>query len=264
MAITFVATPTADNVRLDLTEAPVVADHPVAVQRSVDGGATWAPVRGTGPLWDQVMIRSGQARLFDVEVPLDATVRYRALDPATGAVLGASTDVTLPDSGCLWRLGDPLSPFAIAELEVSSEPGWEPAMVVGVFWPLDRAAPIVVGAPTRLASGALTTFTEDPAERDRQEALFTTPAAVWVLRSPAAHQFGVRTIVFTRCAVERLDDGRYGPWAVTTEWQTVDTPHEAMPVVGLTWAQAKAVGTWAALRSTYATWRGVLYGEPGT
>lgn len=155
-----------------------------AVERTVDGGTTWVPVRGalgqTVPLGTQVLT------IYDYEVARGVTPSYRARTRALDLQL--NTTVVSADSATVvsaamattgWWIKDPLSPGLNMQLEV--EPGFsfrrkEPQ---STFEPVGRNVSVVVSDGVRGIEGEITVWAKTKARYDKLQAVVTSGHSLW-------------------------------------------------------------------------------------
>lgn len=116
------------NLKVEAFGASSTAALTAVVERSDDGGATWATVRGGNPL-TLIGAPSPSTRfayLVDTEMPLNTAVRYRAsiygsAGPATSVLPAGPVTVTVAD-GIAW-LKDPARPWADLRVDDCTDTG---------------------------------------------------------------------------------------------------------------------------------------------
>lgn len=185
--ITVTAEATAGRNKIDVTSnAGTATTDELDLERSLDAGTTWVPVRHTGGLVARIAATS--ATVYDYEAMNGSAVLYRARalhnysgQYAASAWVQASGTWT----STAWWLKHPLRPALNAPIELVTYGPITRAARQGSFQPLGASLPIVV-ADTRLgAAGMSTVRTRNTAERDLLEAVAAVPATL-LLQGPAA------------------------------------------------------------------------------
>lgn len=158
----------------------------INVERSADGGATWADVRGAllcpGTF-------STPATFYDYEAPRSVALSYRASVEAT--ILGqqlVSAWVTAAVTGTLtsgvWNIKAPHAPeLNMLDATVAADPEYTQEEDAATFRPVGRKFPVVVSMALGGADGSLSVLTATAAEWAAIEALRDYQGALY-LESP--------------------------------------------------------------------------------
>lgn len=159
----------------------------ILVERSIDGGITWAPVRGApgtffGPaVWDSSATQ--QFSLYDYEVARNVSVQYRArvlaqLPYVASSAAGTSSTVSHAATG--WWLKDPLAPGLNHQPEVIPPFDYKRKNPSKVYDPLGRATSVVVSDGVKGIQGALNVRTQLKARYDKLEAILAPGRTLWL------------------------------------------------------------------------------------
>ncbi|MEH3055554.1 MAG: hypothetical protein PGN13_16375 [Patulibacter minatonensis] len=175
----------AGRVKLALTVAGAGIWDFAEIERSDDGGATWAPIR--------------RARLvffpytaWDWECPLGATVTYRVrrgnADSSNPTLVRYSAWVTADVllTGDQWRLGHALEHDIRGAFTVYSFASSERTARQSTAEVLGRADPVVVSDALRTTSGTITFLCSSKAERAALQRLVDVGEPL-LMRGPASH-----------------------------------------------------------------------------
>lgn len=161
LAPIFTATADATNARVTLSiqrNASGIQPEFYTVQRSDDGGVTWANVRGTSDL--NAYSGSSTITLYDYEMPFNRSIQYRAFmwdQTVDDTISGAITTVTLTFTmGFCW-LKDPLTPadnmkFPVQDMALGRSRPKDRA----VHHPIGRLKPLVVRGALKAESFVIT------------------------------------------------------------------------------------------------------------
>ncbi len=154
------------------------------LERSLDGGTTWSPVRNDNGLSARVNGTSGT--FYDYEAPngVSVTYRARALHNYSGlyaASAWASNSATW--SSTAWWLKAPDAPSLNRVVELVTYGDVSRAARQGSFQPLGSSLPIVVSDSRGGATGASTIRTRTTAERDGLLDIATLPSTL-LLQGP--------------------------------------------------------------------------------
>lgn len=177
-ALTATEQGSAGRIELDLTtdDSPVVTDL-LELQRSDDGGVSWAPLRTVDGGGVATPI-SGALTIWDYEAPMDIAVRYRARGlHSTGGVVGAgpwSASATATWTSATQWLKHPVTPALNLALVVHSYPDVGLAPRAGTFQSLGASRPIVVSDTPSGPSGTIAFWMNDSAEQAALDALVAT------------------------------------------------------------------------------------------
>ncbi len=142
------------------------------LERSADGGVTWAPVRNAFGL--QSRIDSASATVYDYEAPNGVTVTYRAraLHNYSGAYAASAwVQTTALWTSTAWWLKHPSLPALNVAIELVAYGDVTRAARHGVFQPLGAALPIVVADTRAGAAGSSIAQTRSTATKESLEAL---------------------------------------------------------------------------------------------
>lgn len=195
------------------------------VQRSIDGGATWADVRGA----TYVATTDSGATDFtvtDYEVPNGTSVLYRA----RATYLSSSLQITgawVQSSSVSWTstdtfLKDPNDPSLNMVVKLTSAPLESYPVRQGVFTPLGAVHPVVISDTRNEATGTVGFWVNTITDVADLKSLLAKP--VLLLHAPSTDDFG-----FEYFAPGRVDRGRVPAplrrkerW--TVEYVEVDAP----------------------------------------
>lgn len=168
---TLVLTADAANGRMEIdlddVAGPATTDF-FEVQRSLDGGTTWEPVRvlsATG----LITPAGGLATVFDYEAPNGLTVQYRARAAHSySGVLAYSawTSSTSSWTGTTWWIKDPLDPSRNLTIIILAYNEVQRAARQGILQPLGAPLPIVVSDTRAGPAGVIALRTDTASERD--------------------------------------------------------------------------------------------------
>lgn len=202
----------------------------IEVQRSVDGGVTWRPVRGAtrkGAINTWLTAWSANsATVVDYELGngVTATYRARAIHSNSGSeVIGPWTT----SSSTSWTststfVKDPLNPTRNTTFRLAVMPSQQASRPQGVFDVLGRSAPIVVSDARKEPVGSLTIHTPNSVTAAALDTLSESEA--WLLHGPATHRLpgciapgAITEVRATRVAV---DGNRY--WEIS--YHVIDAP----------------------------------------
>jgi hypothetical protein len=216
------------------TVAPTYADGGPAttdrleLQRSIDAGVTWVPVRNTDG--DDGLVLATGAIIYDYEAPNGTATQYRAraLHSYTGiyAASAWSTPLSVTWTATDWWIKHPNLPALNLKLTVGmfSYADVQHAARQGIFQPLGAELPIVVSDTRGGATGTVTLLLATAALQDALDALLDT-ADTFLLQGPLADGQPDRYVRFGDHASVRLVDRS---WAkATTEalaWIEVAQP----------------------------------------
>lgn len=182
--VTVLAT-VADGAEYDHT------DTTVQVQASVDGGATWVPVRdiATNTLATALALdASGQATVIDAEALFGSPTLYRANATGTASgltITGAWSDpvtATLDVTQC-WII-DPLDLSTALHVPVRTDDTRTRTITQDITATLGSAEPVISSDVRQLQTGSFTWSCPDKATRDALEALLTNGRTL-LQRAPA-------------------------------------------------------------------------------
>lgn len=175
----------------------------VEVQRSIDGGATWAYVRG----YTRFAPPSSPFTLFDYEVPntTAATYRARATYQVTGLDVSgswvSSSTVTWTSATDYW-LKDPRIPARNLIPRVRNDTTFTRARPQGRFDVIGRVDPVVVSDVRHLTAGTLVLYTLTDAEATALLLLTTTD--VLLIQTPTTDRTGSRYLAIGDLVEERI------------------------------------------------------------
>lgn len=239
MTTTLMATVDTTGHRVMLT-ITVTAGATAEVQRSLDNGQTWQVVRGNkADDWTLVLLYNGQADVPDAEAPFDVAALYRARANDATAQPAAVLDpwvsvgpVTLPaPPGGDWVVSPLAYPGFQMVLWTRAQESYVRADPVGVFYALGRSDPIITASVRRAPTGTLALYGDSGATRLDLEDMLDN-YATFVVRSPAAHGWGVRYCVFGDATFKRIVNVGVEAWDMELPWWAIESP--ATPVVSYT------------------------------
>lgn len=170
------------------------ASQTFEVQRSVDGGVTWAAVRD-----GDALTPSGAyiATVTDYEAPRGVTARYRAravgVDGSDEVASDWSTDATVsvPNDGAWWLKVIGASALNVSAARVTDGVSEEQGGQVAVFQPIGRARSVVVEGALGGRDGSYRIFTSSDAEFSAVYAAVTSQRTLLV-QDPFGQQKYVR------------------------------------------------------------------------
>lgn len=179
-----------------------LSDFRVLVERSVDGGTTWAQVRAPAGTDQTVDGIAGQRWSgTDHEVPRGLTAAYRAalvaLAPATLTSPSGVTTVTTTPDGAWWAKAVTTPALNVGRVAVLADPEFATEESVAVLRPIGRAYPVVVAGPMGGRDGSAVIATRTAAEAEAVEALLRHQGVV-LLQSPFVSAAGVCLQVWVR------------------------------------------------------------------
>ena len=195
------------------------------LERSLDGGTTWLPVRNDLGLVSRVIGTSGT--WYDYEAPNGVAVTYRAraLHNYAGlyaASAWASNSATW--SSTSWWLKSPDAPSLNRVVELVTYGDVSRAARQGSFQPLGSSLPIVVSDTRGGATGASTIRTRTTAERDGLLDIAALPSTL-LLQGPLLAGEPDRYIRVGDLAVARLIENINKPLRTfTLPWTEVAQP----------------------------------------
>lgn len=172
---TVTAAPDNANARIEITvetnTGDATADY-IEIERSLDGGTTWEPVR---QLQEGMLTPvSGEVTIYDYEAHNGQEAQYRArtLHDYSGVFAGSSW---LADNAtwtsASWWLKHPLQPDMNIAVRVRSQPALTRAGRQGVFQPLGSSTAVVVQDTRAPSTGAVTLRVDTVEERAALDAL---------------------------------------------------------------------------------------------
>lgn len=152
----------------------------VIIEKSSDGGTTWATVRGA----NEVSPTGGVVDVYDYEVVRGVLMRYRArtvADVSGIRVASANTaDVTATLASTGWWLKDPLAPGTNMQLEVQPGFSFHRKEPQSVFEPLGRSVSVVITDGVKGIEGTLTAWSKDAARYAKIRALVGSGHNLWL------------------------------------------------------------------------------------
>lgn len=189
-APTLVATADDANGRVELDVTGNSGDattEAIELQRSIDGGATWEPVRLDTDT--DGIVTGTSATVYDYEAPNGTEVDYRAraLHDYSGEwAASAWAEDAATWFGTDWWLKHPNQQSLNMTVTVRAFEPVERAGRQGVFQPVGATAAIVVSDTRSPASGTVTLRTDTASERDGLDALLDTVGTL-LLQAPPSH-----------------------------------------------------------------------------
>jgi hypothetical protein len=145
------------------------------IERSLDGGVTWALARfgnGLDPTYP-----GQQVTFFDYEVGPGVTPQYRAYAKATESdqTMQSATSGTVAGSGPItlanWWLKDPLDPTRNMIILVAPPFNFKKQEPQQIYQPLGRATAVFVTDGVKGIAGTLTVYSKDKATYDKLQTL---------------------------------------------------------------------------------------------
>lgn len=211
------------------SNAGAVTTDALDLERSMDAGVTWLPVRHSGGLLARLPGTSGT--FYDYEAPNGVAVLYRAraLHDYSGLFVASAWTSSASGtwSSTSWWLKHPLLPSLnrVVELVTYGDVMW--AARQGSFQPLGAAAPIVVADTRAGATGASTIRTRTTAARDELRAL-ASPVATLMLQGPLTAGEPDRYIRVGDLSYSRVIENVNRAWRTfTLPWAEVEQPDGA-------------------------------------
>ncbi len=251
MTTTLLATVDTNGHRVMLTITATAGAY-AEVQRSLDNGQTWQVVRGNNPQdWTLVVLNNGSADVPDAEVPFGVAALYRArandaaaqppvLDPWVSA-----GPVVLPaPPGDDWVLSPLAYPGFQMTLWTRAQDSYVRGDAVGVFYALGRPDPIITSGVRRSPTGVLSLYGDSGATRLELEHMLESYSS-FVVRSPLAHGWGVRYVVFGDATFKRIVNRGVEAWDMELPWWAIESP--SLPVESFS-------VTYYDVRTTFATY----------
>lgn len=221
---------TADNADASITvevtgNSGTATTDDLEIQRSIDGGVTWEPVRLTTDTAG--IVDAADATIVDFEAPNGTTVHYRARarhDYSGVYAASAWATDTAAWSSTDWWLKCPESPALNAAVKPHSVPSAQRPARQGVFQPVGRTRPVVVSDTRGGWRGTITFRVMDAAARDEIDALLDS-GAVLLLQAPEGEHWPDRYLRFGDQDRQRwIDKAWVEPVLDTLPWVEVDTP----------------------------------------
>lgn len=198
------------------------------LQRSVDGGTTWEPMR----LVDAVdgVIQGTDTTSYDYESSNGQTVSYRAraIHNVGGGVYTYS-DWTATGTGSWtdasnWWLKSPLVPALNTTITVYSFPGYTRTARTGLFQPLGGSKPIATIDTRGSATGQIILLVTTQAEQDALDAILDGGGAL-LLQPPAGVYWDDKYVAFGDQGRNRLVDKSWiEPTLDTYTWTEIEAP----------------------------------------
>ncbi len=198
------------------------------LERSLDAGTTWVPVRHAAGLVSRVTGTSGT--WYDYEAPNGVTVTYRAraLHNYSGlfaASAWAQASGTWASTD--WWLKAPLAPALNRTVTLMTYGDVVRAARQGHFQPLGATATITVRDTRASATGASTIRTHTTAERDEFEAVAALPATL-LFQGPLVAGEPDRYISAGDLSATRFIENVGHPWRIhTMPWTETSQPDGA-------------------------------------
>lgn len=206
----------------------------VELQRSIDGGTTWAAVRNSETTDGTITYPAAPVTIRDYEAPNGTLTSYRAraLHNYTGVYAASAwtTTQTATFTSTDWWIKHPTKPALNLKLPggtsaaMFSYPDVNRVARQGVFQPAGATLPIVVSDTTAAASGTIVIQVRTRSDQDKAEALIAE-ATVLLLQGPVAHGEPDRYVAFGALnAVRVIDNGGFQIKRSTMPWVQVATP----------------------------------------
>ena len=154
--------------RFDNFSAKLAATQTVTIERSLDGGDTWAPLRDM----EKISLTNQVGVLYDYEVALYTLPQYRVQTFGTevNEVASAMSDVSILNAqleATSWWLKDPVDPSLNTPVKVMPPFNFSRKEPQQVYEPLGRKTSVVVTDGPRGISGTLNLMTKSKAEYDK-------------------------------------------------------------------------------------------------
>jgi hypothetical protein len=225
--ITAVAVDADAAIQVDVDyQAGTATTDVLEVQRSLDGGTTWEPVRLETDT--DGVVTGLETTVFDLEAPNGTAMKYRARagHNYTGEYSWSdwATAVTATWTSDSWWLKAPENPALNMTVVPYSVPGYQRPARHGVFQPLGSQDTIVVSDIRSAARGTLRLQVDTSAEQDDLDALIDSGLTL-LLQAPPAHHWPDRYVRFGDQARDRwLDKAWVGEVLDTLPWWEVPAP----------------------------------------
>lgn len=198
----------ADNTldRIAVTVTPVAttgySGPYIYVQRSDDGGITWNAVRNASGI---AGIFGTASTFYDYEAPRATAVYYRAQIQATYSGFVNASVWSSPQSTSVtadsWNLKNPSNPSAnLVNVYIVGKPSEQVTEDLGVFRPLGRKYPVVVGGTISGWDGDLDIRTVDSSDWAAVKALAESQAVLY-LESPFGWSKYIRLLSGTQAEI---------------------------------------------------------------
>lgn len=198
------------------------------IQRSVDSGTTWEPMR----LVDAVegVIQESDTTSYDYESSNGQTVSYRAR-----ALHNVTSDITTVSAWTAtgtgswtdasnWWLKSPLVPALNTTITVYSFPGYTRAARTGLFQPLGGSKPIAAIDTRGSATGQIVLLVETEEQQAALDAILEGGGAL-LLQPPAGVYWDDKYVTFGDQGRNRLVDKSWiEPTLDTYTWTEIEAP----------------------------------------
>lgn len=189
--LTLTAQSTSGRIKVDVNDnAGATATQALEIQRTIDGGTTWLPVRNAQGS-DGFFVGT-DATIYDYEVPNGTTAGYRARAlfnyPGTDYSASAWTSTSSTSwSGTDCWLKHPNQPSLNLKLTnmVQSYVGHQDAARIGVFMPLGASLPVVVSDTRGGETGTIVLALTSAVNRAKLDALIASVGTL-LLQAPAS------------------------------------------------------------------------------
>lgn len=221
-------TPEAGQIRINVTtSASSPSSDVVEIQRSLDGGTTWAKMRTFGSPY--IVPSASHAIAVDAETPNGTNVRYRARAghnySGSYAFSTFITSATTSWSDPSWWVKHPMLPELNMRVLVRSQATYTRTARQGVHQPLGNPTPIVVTDGVRsLPSGEMTFRLDSATVQDAFDAVLDADAPILV-QAPPSMNWPDRWLRFSDQTRERVQDQLARPHVFDTlPWQEVESP----------------------------------------
>lgn len=179
--------------RFDNFKAGNLPTRTLTLQRSLDGGTTWANVRTAVALTpaDQQVIT------YDYEVPAGVTAQYRAVAAASeaGNAVTSPYSATLAQSTALvistWWLKDAVNPALNMQPIVAPPFDFRRKEAIQTFDPLGRAQSVFVSDGAKGIEGTISIWSKTKADYDKLQAILNNGRAL-LLQDPLGRSWWVK------------------------------------------------------------------------